>query len=85
VATEVDLSKRPFWVKSYNKEYLADTLIITTGASPNHLNVPGEKELTGRGVSYCAPVMAGSSGQGRGCGGRRRQRSGRRPVPDPLR
>lgn len=54
VATEVDLSKRPFWVKSYNKEYLADTLIITTGASPNHLNVPGERELTGRGVSYCA-------------------------------
>lgn len=54
VATEVDLSKRPFYVKSYNKEYLADTLIITTGASPNHLNVPGEKELTGRGVSYCA-------------------------------
>ncbi|KPL77912.1 thioredoxin reductase [Ornatilinea apprima] len=54
VATEVDLSKRPFYLKSYNKEYLADTLIITTGASPNHLNVPGEKELTGRGVSYCA-------------------------------
>ncbi|NMC52803.1 MAG: thioredoxin-disulfide reductase [Chloroflexi bacterium] len=54
VATEVDLSKRPFWVKSYNKEYLADTLIISTGASSNHLNVPGEKELTGRGVSYCA-------------------------------
>ncbi len=29
-------------------------LIITTGASANHLNVPGEKELTGKGVSYCA-------------------------------
>jgi thioredoxin reductase (NADPH) len=33
--------------------YLADSLIITTGATPRHLNVPGEKELTGRGVSYC--------------------------------
>ncbi|HPO59273.1 MAG TPA: thioredoxin-disulfide reductase [Anaerolineaceae bacterium] len=53
-ATEVDLSRRPFSVKTYSKEYLAETLIIATGASPNHLNVPGEKELTGRGVSYCA-------------------------------
>lgn len=51
--TEVELSKRPFSVKTYGKEYLADTLIISTGASPNHLNIPGEKELTGKGVSYC--------------------------------
>ena len=29
-------------------------LIISTGADPNHLKVPGETELTGRGVSYCA-------------------------------
>lgn len=53
-ATEVDLSQRPFRVKSYNAEYLADSLIISTGATPKHLNVPGEIELTGRGVSYCA-------------------------------
>lgn len=52
-ATSVDLSKRPFVVKTFNKEYLADTLIISTGASPNHLNIPGETELTGKGVSYC--------------------------------
>jgi thioredoxin reductase (NADPH) len=52
--TQVDLSKRPFLVRSYNNAYLADTLVITTGATPRHLNVPGEKELTGRGVSYCA-------------------------------
>ena len=51
--TEVDLSKRPFSVKTYSKEYLADTLVISTGASPNHLNIPGEQELTGKGVSYC--------------------------------
>lgn len=50
----VDLSKRPFFVKTYNAEYLADTLIISTGATPKHLNVPGEEEFTGRGVSYCA-------------------------------
>ena len=30
------------------------TVIITTGARPNPLNVPGESELTGKGVSYCA-------------------------------
>jgi thioredoxin reductase (NADPH) len=53
-ATEVDLSERPFIVKTYNGEYLAETLIIATGAQAKHLDVPGEKELTGRGVSYCA-------------------------------
>lgn len=53
-ATAVDLSKHPFSVKTYSQEYLADALIIATGATPIHLNVPGETELTGRGVSYCA-------------------------------
>jgi thioredoxin reductase (NADPH) len=51
---EVDLSHRPFTVKTYSKEYQARALIVTSGASPNHLNVPGEKEFTGKGVSYCA-------------------------------
>ncbi len=53
-ATEVDLSKRPFTVKTYGQEFQAETLIISTGASSTHLNVPGEVELTGKGVSYCA-------------------------------
>ena len=53
-ASEVDLSRRPFRVNTNNGEYLAETLIITTGATPIHLNVPGEAEFTGRGVSYCA-------------------------------
>lgn len=53
-ASAVDLSNRPFKVTTYSREYLAETLVIATGASPNHLNIPGEKELTGRGVSYCA-------------------------------
>jgi thioredoxin reductase (NADPH) len=53
-ANAVDLSKRPFKVESDSGDYLADVLIVGTGASPNHLNIPGEVELTGRGVSYCA-------------------------------
>jgi len=53
-ATSVDLSKRPFTVSAENAVYYADTLIIATGATPLHLNIPGEVELTGRGVSYCA-------------------------------
>jgi thioredoxin reductase (NADPH) len=53
-ATEVSLSERPFRVKSYNTTYLADSIIISTGATSKHLNVPGESELTGKGVSYCA-------------------------------
>ncbi len=53
-ANSVDLSQRPFKVDTDNGEYLADVLIVGTGASPNHLEVPGEVELTGRGVSYCA-------------------------------
>lgn len=55
LAAEVDFSERPFKVLTQNgKRYLAEAVIITTGASPVHLNVPGENEFTGRGVSYCA-------------------------------
>jgi thioredoxin reductase (NADPH) len=53
-ANKVDLSARPFKVETDAGEYAADTLIVTTGASPIHLNVPGEDTLLGRGVSYCA-------------------------------
>lgn len=54
MAHEVDLSQRPFKVTTDGGEYKADTLILTTGANPTHLEIPGEVELTGRGVSYCA-------------------------------
>lgn len=37
-----------------SKQYKAKTVIITTGAQHRNLNIPGEKELSGRGVSYCA-------------------------------
>jgi thioredoxin reductase (NADPH) len=54
MAHEVDFSQRPYKVVADSGEYLADTIIIGTGASPVHLNIPGEEKLTGRGVSYCA-------------------------------
>lgn len=53
-ALSVDLSNRPFKVVTDNTIFTADSLIISTGASPNLLNIPGETALTGRGVSYCA-------------------------------
>lgn len=53
LATAVELDKQPFIVKTYGKAFEAKSLIITTGATPKKLDVPGEKTLTGRGVSYC--------------------------------
>jgi len=53
-ATAVDLSTRPFRVTTYGGQHEARALIVATGASPRNLGVPGEQELTGRGVSYCA-------------------------------
>jgi len=52
--TGVDFSSRPLIVKTYSKEIKAETVIIATGASPVKLNAPGEDELVGKGVSYCA-------------------------------
>jgi thioredoxin reductase (NADPH) len=54
LANKVELTARPFRVTTDAGEYLVDSLIVTTGASPIHLNVPGEDTLLGRGVSYCA-------------------------------
>ena len=41
-------------ILSDNKEYSTKTIIIASGANFKKLNVPGETEFTGRGVSYCA-------------------------------
>ncbi|MCS7134901.1 MAG: FAD-dependent oxidoreductase [Candidatus Aenigmarchaeota archaeon] len=43
-----------FIVKTTSNEYKAKALILAFGKSPRTLNVPGEKEYTGKGVSYCA-------------------------------
>lgn len=54
MAVEADFSKRPFVVKTYGEEIHADVVIAATGATARKLEIPGEQELTGRGVSYCA-------------------------------
>ena len=51
---KLDLSKRPFHVKGESQEYLAETVIIATGASAKWLDVKGENEFMNRGVSACA-------------------------------
>ncbi len=51
---KVDLSQRPFKLTLGDAELLADTLIISSGASANWLGLESEKKLQGRGVSACA-------------------------------
>jgi len=53
-ATKVDFSKRPFKVETGDATYEASAVIISTGAKARMLDVPGERELLGRGVSTCA-------------------------------
>jgi thioredoxin reductase (NADPH) len=52
---DVDFSKgSPFYVKTNSNEYQAEAVIVTAGASPRRLGVPGEDEYIGKGVSFCA-------------------------------
>ncbi len=43
----------PFQIMTYGEEYLADSVIVTIGADPRKLGVPGEENYIGAGVSYC--------------------------------
>ncbi len=52
--TKVDFSEHPYKVSTYSEEYQTKALIIAIGAVPNKLDVPGEEEFRGKGVSYCA-------------------------------
>lgn len=47
-----------FQIKTYDSDITAKTIIITTGALSKPLDIPGEKQFLGRGVSYCATCDA---------------------------
>ena len=53
----VDLTKKEVVVDGY-ETIKAKKIIISTGASPRYLNIPGEKEYYGKGISYCATCDA---------------------------
>lgn len=59
----LNLTSSPKTLSLGDQPISAHSVIIATGTSPKLLNVPGEKELKGRGVSYCAtcdgPIYAG--------------------------
>jgi len=54
VVTSIDKTGNLFTVKTKDTVYKAPAVLLATGALHRNLEVPGEKELTGRGVSYCA-------------------------------
>jgi len=53
--TEVNLTTgSPFTLTTHSETYEAEAVIVTVGASSKRLGIPGEEELIGRGVSFCA-------------------------------
>ena len=52
-ATSIELGPKRYCIETYGRHYEAKALIISTGATNRKLQVPGEKEFAGRGVSYC--------------------------------
>ena len=53
--TEVDFTNgSPFTIKTHGDTFEADSVIVCVGASPRRLGVPGEEDMIGRGVSFCA-------------------------------
>lgn len=56
--TDVELDGEEKVVKCINEEYKAKAVIIAAGANPVPIGCPGEKELSGKGVSYCATCDA---------------------------
>jgi thioredoxin reductase (NADPH) len=52
--TRVDFSSRPFRVWVGDDEYAAESVIVATGATARQLGLESERQLQGRGVTYCA-------------------------------
>ncbi len=56
--TDMDLTGDVKTVKCLHEEYSAKAVIIAAGANPVNIGCPGEKEFSGKGVSYCATCDA---------------------------
>jgi thioredoxin reductase (NADPH) len=54
IVDEVDISSRPFKVRTGEEEYLTESIIISTGATAKLLGLESETKLMGHGVSACA-------------------------------
>ena len=52
--TQVELAGQVKTIHTSGGDYQARTVVLATGAHPRELGLPGERELRGRGVSYCA-------------------------------
>ena len=50
----MDLHADPKVVETSEGSFYSRSVVLATGAGPKELGLPGEKELTGRGVAYCA-------------------------------
>ncbi len=65
--TSIDLSQRPFVIKSDDREVLAHSVVIATGATAKRLGLPCEAQFWSRGISACAicdgatPLFRGAS------------------------
>ncbi|MBW2994682.1 FAD-dependent oxidoreductase, partial [Candidatus Woesearchaeota archaeon] len=57
-AETVTKKAKTFEIKTAKGKYETKTIIIASGKKPRKLNVPGEKELEGKGVTYCATCDA---------------------------
>lgn len=52
---EIVTDRHPFLVRTESgQEYATQSIILATGARPKYLEIPGEREMAGKGVSYCA-------------------------------
>ena len=52
--TKVDFKRRPFRIYTQSSMYTAESILISTGATPRKLGIEPEQAFSGRGISYCA-------------------------------
>ena len=54
IVKNIEKNEDKFLVTTHKDEYCGKTIILATGSSHKHLEIPGEEEYLGKGVSYCA-------------------------------